>query len=145
MNTYQKSIEIRWADLDPNFHVLHSKYYDIGAYLRMSYLTENGLTPAVMLQHHIGPIIFREECIFKKEIRFGDPVMANLQLSKCRRDASRWSMVHEIYRRPDELAAITSIDGAWIDTRIRKLATPPDFLLQVFDHIPKTADFVWLD
>ncbi|MBI1782589.1 MAG: thioesterase, partial [Sphingobacteriales bacterium] len=42
---YSKLVEVRWADLDPNFHVLHSKYYDFGAYIRMSYLTENGITP----------------------------------------------------------------------------------------------------
>ncbi|MBI3718876.1 MAG: hypothetical protein HY252_09835, partial [Sphingobacteriales bacterium] len=49
-----KLVEVRWADLDPNFHVLHSKYYDFGAYIRMSYLTENGITPEALSQHHIG-------------------------------------------------------------------------------------------
>ena len=34
---YEKNIDIRWADLDPNFHVLHSKYLDFGAYCRMSF------------------------------------------------------------------------------------------------------------
>ena len=60
MQEYSKKIEIRWADLDPNFHVLHSKYYDFGAYCRMSFLTEHGITPAVMIEKNIGPIIFRE-------------------------------------------------------------------------------------
>ena len=45
---YRKSLDIRWADLDPNFHVLHSKYYDFGAYCRMSFMTENGLDPAFL-------------------------------------------------------------------------------------------------
>lgn len=30
MEPYSKKFEIRWADLDPNYHVLHSKYYDFG-------------------------------------------------------------------------------------------------------------------
>jgi acyl-CoA thioester hydrolase len=59
MQEYSKKIEIRWADLDPNFHVLHSKYYDFGAYCRMSFLTEHGMTAAWMVEKNIGPIILR--------------------------------------------------------------------------------------
>ena len=52
MTSYIKPVEIRWSDLDPNFHVRHSVYYDMGAYIRMSFLTENGLNTAVLMQHH---------------------------------------------------------------------------------------------
>ena len=57
LNSYFKNIEIRWADLDPNFHVLHSKYYDFGAYCRMAFLTAHGVTVALMQQYQVGPII----------------------------------------------------------------------------------------
>ena len=141
MQEYSKKIEIRWADLDPNFHVLHSKYYDLGAYCRMSFLTEHGITPAIMIEKNIGPIIFREECIFKREIKFGDEVQVFLKLSKCNEDASRWSMVHELWTNGNTLAALITIDGAWIDTRIRKLAIPPEIFKTGFAQIPKTVDF----
>ncbi len=141
MQAYAKKIEIRWADLDPNFHVLHSKYYDFGAYCRMSFLTEHGITPAMMLEQHIGPIIFREECLFKREIKFGDEVEVFLKLSKCNADASRWSMLHELWTNGKTLAALITIDGAWIDTKVRKLATPPELCKTGFDLIPKTENF----
>lgn len=141
MEQYSKKVEIRWADLDPNFHVLHSKYYDFGAYCRMAFLTTHGMTPANMTAHNIGPIIFREECIFKREIRFGDELEVFLKLSKCNEDASRWSMVHELWINGDTLAARINIDGAWIDTKLRKLAIPPSIFKTGFDLIPKTADF----
>ena len=141
MNEYSKKLEIRWADLDPNFHVLHSKYYDYGAYCRMSFLTEHGITPAVMIENNIGPIIFREECLFKREIKFGDELLVNLKLSKCNDDASRWSMVHELWTNGDTLSAIINIDGAWLDTKIRKLATPPEIFKTGLMQIPKTANF----
>ena len=60
-------IQIRWADLDPNFHVLHSKYYDFGAFCRMSFFNEHGITTALMIENNIGPVIFREECFLKME------------------------------------------------------------------------------
>ncbi|PWU04242.1 MAG: thioesterase [Bacteroidetes bacterium] len=144
MHKYSKSLEVRWADLDPNFHMLHSRYYDLGAFVRMCFLVEHGITPAVMQQNHIGPIIFREECVFKKEIKFGDKVEVSLQLRKGRRDSSRWSMLHHITINGDTLAAIITIDGAWMDTHKRKLAVPPDSFGTSFDLIPKSEDFEWI-
>jgi acyl-CoA thioester hydrolase len=141
MQLYKKQLEIRWADLDPNFHVLHSKYYDFGAYCRMAFLTEQGITPAMMIENNIGPIIFREECIFKKEIKFGDELEVFLKLSKCNEDASRWSMVHELWINGDTLAAVITIDGAWLDTKHRKLVMPPEICKTGLNLIPKTEDF----
>ncbi len=141
MKEYLKKIEIRWADLDPNFHMLHSKYYDIGAYSRMSFMTENGITPELMKINHLGPIIFREECLFKKEINFGDELLVNLKLSKCKEDVSRWSMIHELWINGADLAAVITIDGAWINTTLRKLAIPPEFVKACFDLMPKTDHF----
>lgn len=141
METFQKSIEIRWADLDPNFHVLHSKYYDFGAYCRMAFMVEHGLTPSVFLQHHFGPIIFREECIFKKEITFGDKVSVSFKVAKVSADFGRWSLVCEIFKNDTTLAAIVTVDGAWMDTKLRKLTTPPEQYTHLFDKAPKTDNF----
>lgn len=141
MNKYQKQIEIRWADLDPNFHVLHSRYYDFGAFCRMSFFVENGVTIQVMQEQKVGPILFREECIFKKEITFGDSVLINLSLTKVRHDLSRWSMMHELWKNNDTLAAVINLDGAWIDTEKRKLTIPPNGIRHLFDIAPRTEGF----
>jgi acyl-CoA thioester hydrolase len=138
---YSKKVEIRWSDLDPNFHLRHSAYYDIGAYSRMSFLNDVGLSPSVMIHHHIGPIIFREECIFKKEIKFGDEINITLQLDKVSSDFSKWTMKHEIWKNGDTLAALITIDGAWMDTQLRKIVAPPDVFKKGFEEIPKTATF----
>ncbi|WP_153797661.1 acyl-CoA thioesterase [Foetidibacter luteolus] len=143
METYSKQVDIRWSDLDPNFHLRHSVYYDWGAFVRISFLNEHGLTPHVLLQHSIGPILFREECIFKREIQFTDRIDVNLQLLKSRPDMSRWTMQHEVWKNGDTLSAIITIDGAWIHTTARKLATPPALVMQGFEAIPKAPDFQW--
>lgn len=138
---YSKKIEIRWSDLDPNFHLRHSVYYDMGAYARISFLHETGITPQVMTQHHIGPIIFREECLFKKEIKFGDEITISLQLDKLSTNSSKWTMKHEIWKNGDTLAALLTIDGAWMDTQLRKITTPPEIFIKGFELIPKTKSF----
>lgn len=142
MENYIQNIDIRWADLDPNFHVLHSKYYDFAANCRISFLAANGLAMPVLMKYQIGPILFREECVFKKEIRFGDPVTINVKVKSAKNDYSRWSMVHEIYRDENTLAAVITVDGAWMNTAIRKLAVPPDEIKNSFIAAPKTEDFL---
>ncbi|MFN8244595.1 MAG: acyl-CoA thioesterase [Ferruginibacter sp.] len=141
MQEYFKIIEIRWADLDPNFHVLHSRYYDFGAYCRMSFLTENGISAEKMQEYHIGPIIFREECLFKKEIKFGDEVKVTLRLDKVTENYRKWTMVHELYINGGTLAALITVDGAWMNTQLRKTAVPPADFAAAFDLIPHTPGF----
>jgi acyl-CoA thioester hydrolase len=142
MENFEKKIDIRWADLDPNFHVLHSKYYDFGAHCRMAFLTEQGMTMAVLMKRQVGPILFREEAVFKKEILFGDEVRINLKVKSVSRDFSRWSMLHELWRDAETLAAIITVDGAWLNTSLRKLTVPPDEMKQLFEAAPKTTDFI---
>ena len=101
MDAYLKSIEVRWADLDPNFHMTHSKYYDLGAYVRMCYFIENGITPHELHAHRLGPILLREECVFRKEIQPGDKISVDIKLLKARKDGSRWTMQHQVFKNDE--------------------------------------------
>jgi acyl-CoA thioester hydrolase len=145
MDQYVKPLDIRWADLDPNMHMRHSVYYDYGAFVRISFLEEQGLTGSFMAEHHIGPILFREECVFRKEIRLGDNITIDLQLLKARADHSRWSIRHRILKNNDTVAAVITVDGAWIDALKRRLAVPPEKVKYVFDNMPRAEEFTWIN
>lgn len=144
MESYTKHPEVRWADLDPNFHMLHSKYYDLGAYVRMCFLTEHGVTAAAMQAEQLGPILFREECVFKREIKFGDHLTIDFVMLRAKRDGSRWSMQHHITINNETLAAVITVDGAWMNTTKRKLASPPPAFAEAFNKIPRAENFEWV-
>jgi len=141
---FQIPVSLRWADLDPNFHLRHSVYYDFGATCRIAYLEAQGLTLSTMEQLHVGPIIFREEAIFRKEVRLGDTLTINLAVTKLRKDFSRFSFRHELIKGGDTLCATMHIDGAWLDTQLRKLTLPPQIIADMFKSAPKAADFEWI-
>jgi acyl-CoA thioester hydrolase len=145
MEQFIKDIQIRWSDLDPNFHLRHSVYYDWGALARIEFLHAFGLTTAVMAQHHFGPILFREECIFRKEIHLHDKITIDLQLIKSRRDYSRWTFQHTIRKNGDTVCAILTCEGAWMDTVQRKLTVPPPVGAEVFSKMPLHDEFQWTD
>ena len=145
MAEYIKPVEIRWSDLDPNFHLRHSVYYDFGAYIRMKFLTENGLGTDVLLKHSLGPVLFREECVFKREIYFNDAITINLVLKQCSPTYSRWTMQHEIIKNKDTISAIITVDGAWMDTTRRKLTVPSEVVAPAFSQLPRSEDFEWIE
>jgi acyl-CoA thioester hydrolase len=74
----------------------------------------------------------------------GDELTIDLQLIKSRQDYSRWTIRHQLVKNKDILAAVINVDGAWINTALRKLATPPASLTEVFAKMPRSEDFVWI-
>ena len=145
MSVFEMPLQIRWSDLDPNFHLRHSVYYDWAAMCRMEFLIKHGLTPALMQRLQFGPIIFREEAVFRKEIKYGDIISINLLLVKGRRDYSRWTISHEIKKEDGTLCAIVTIDGAWLNVAERKLFIPPQEVVEVFQQMPPGDHFEWQD
>jgi acyl-CoA thioester hydrolase len=138
-------VQVRWSDLDPNFHLRHSIYYDWGAMCRVDFLNKMGLTWKKMMQLQIGPIIFREECIFRKEIRPNDIVTIDLKLLKAKKDFSRFTIQHEIKKEPGITSAILTVDIAWLNGATRKLAVLPLEEIKILVASPVVENFQWED
>ena len=141
MSAYTISVQIRWSDIDANRHLRHSAYYDYGAMMRISFLTAQGLSTDKMEELRLGPVIFREEALFKREIRFGDDITIDLECTAATKDYSRWSIRHTMTKKDRTVAAVLSIDGAWIDLDRRKLGVPDEHVRKAFDAMPRASDF----
>ncbi len=138
---YTTNIDVRWADLDPNFHVLHSRYYDFCAYSRTKLLHDHGITAALMQKQKIGPILFKEECVFRKEIKFGDVVTVTTQMSGANDNFTKWQMAHNILLGESTVAAIVKVTGSWLDIEKRKIAAPGKEITELFMSWPKGDNF----
>jgi acyl-CoA thioester hydrolase len=145
METYSVPLNIRWADIDANRHLRHSVYYDFAAAMRMNFLNSKGLTTEKLIEYQIGPILFREEALFKREIKIEDKVSIDFTVLRCMRDFSRWSLQHHITKPDGSVCAIINVDGAWMDLVKRKLAIPNDFIQGIFADIPKAKEFQWIE
>jgi acyl-CoA thioester hydrolase len=133
---FSTTMQIRWADIDANGHLRHSAYFDFGATARMTFMSENGLTIGKLKELDIGPILFREEAIFKREISLQDVITVDVILTKSTPDFSRWSLRHNFHKADGTLAAIINLDAAWINTKLRKLTKPGPFVQEVFKKFP---------
>ena len=145
MENYVQVIQLRWSDLDPNLHVRHSVYYDWAAWARIAFLADCGIDTHMMARLQIGPILFREESVFKREIRLEDKLTIHVELVKARRDYARWTVQHRIIKADGTLCAIVTVDGAWLDIVKRKLTLPPVEVNEAFGKMEKIEKFEWID
>lgn len=132
---------VLWSQIDANRHLRHSAYADFGAQARLNLLNSIGLDDTVFSQHDIGPVLFREELVYYREILSGDTVSVTCEMTRSREDGSRFSFKHEIFRGDGTLSAIVNVDGAWINLQKRKLTSLPDEMIEKLKLIPKSTDY----
>jgi acyl-CoA thioester hydrolase len=120
-------------------------YYDYAALARIDILNAHGLTLHKLEELAIGPVLLREEAVFRREIRFEDSIRISTEVLKATRDYTRWTIRHVIEKADGTQAAFITIDGAWIDLNKRKFAVPDEFVRSIFDHLPKSDEFVFIE
>jgi len=140
MESFEQNIQTRWSDFDSNGHVRHSAYYDYGAQVRIAYLREKGFDINWMKNNGIGPVLFREEANFYRELGPEDDLIIDVQLSGLSDDHRKWSMRHRILRGK-KLCATIDLDGAWLNLKSRRIAPPPEEMAKKFGALERTEDF----
>ena len=134
--------QVIWSQIDANQHMRHSAYADFAAQARVNMLEKVGLTASKLFELKIGPVLFREELSYLREVALNDYIKVTCEIVKSRADALRWTTRHEIYRSDGVKAAVIVAEGAWIDTVKRKLVVLPEEMSALFLSLPRSEDFV---
>lgn len=145
MDEYSKTYEVRWADMDPNRHLRHSVYLDYAAQTRVALFSDYGLPMDKIAQMGLGPILFREEIKYLREVNGMEEVTVYCELNWMYEDASRWSFFHRMFKNGDTPVAELTVDGAWLDLETRKLGAPSDKMMEIMTQYPRTDDFEWVN
>lgn len=138
---FEINFKTKWSDFDPNRHMRHTAYNDYAAEVRVRFFQEHGLSINEFAKLNIGPILFKEETSFFKEIHIGENILVNLELEGVSKGIERWRFCHHIFNEKGELSAEIKVNGAWIDLIKRKLTAPPAKFVSIFDDLPKTINF----
>ncbi len=122
---HSQTYTVRWAELDPNGHMRHSAYADFAADQRVHWLASHAFDLRKFAELRIGPILFREETKYLKEIHAGEEIRVEGRVASGTPDGARWTIEHTIYKADGRVAATVTVDGAWLDLDRRKLTVPP--------------------
>ncbi len=139
--TFKINFNTKWSDFDPNRHMRHTAYNDYAAEVRVRFFREHGLSMNEFTRFNFGPILFKEETSFYKEIRVGENISVNLELEGVSKGIERWRFKHQIFNKEGALSAEIKVYGAWINLVKRKLIAPPQKFATLFDTLPKTVNF----
>ena len=138
---YAKSFQVRWADLDPNAHMRHSAYADYGAQARIGFLTEQGFGLPQFMRARLGPVLFREDLKYLKEVRANEVISVTCEAVGMSPNRKHWKIRHRLFRQDGELACIIDCQGAWLDLAQRKVIPAPTELQAVMDKMPRSEDY----
>ena len=139
--SFKVTFPTRWSDFDPNNHMRHTAYNDYAAESRVRLFNAYGLSLTAFNKLNIGPVLFKEETIFLKEISLSDDIVVEVFLKGVSEKGERFKLHHKIFRGDGKLAAEINIYAAWLDLLKRKLITPPDIVIKAINKLTKTDDF----
>ena len=141
---FKREFQSIWADLDPNGHMRHTAYNDYAAQLRLNFFEQHGFSFARLIEMGIGPVLFREETKFMREVRMNEKIVVNLEIIKARKDAYKWSFRQTIRKTDGTISAVIEVDGASMDLHKRKIVIPPREIQHMIENAPRSDDFEWL-
>ncbi|UIR54589.1 thioesterase family protein [Sphingobacterium sp. SRCM116780] len=134
--------QVLWAQIDANRHLRHSAYADFCAQARSNMLNSIGLSLTEFAIHRIGPILFREELLYHREIHLDEEIYVEVELTQFNAINSRFSFRHLVFKADGTKSATVHVDGAWLDLEKRKLTTIPAEWQDFIHKIPKSTDYI---
>ncbi len=141
---FSKPLFAGWGDMDFNSHMRNTAFLDKAADVRMLFFAENGFAMQEFSRLGIGPVIFKDEIEYLREVRLLEKFEVTLAAAGGAEDGSRFLLRQEFRLDGGRVAARVQSLGGWMDLARRKLTLPPDSLLESMRRLERTEDFVVL-
>jgi acyl-CoA thioester hydrolase len=143
LHSFESTNIVRWADVDANRHLRHSAFADYAAHSRMEFLTAVGFTAERLAEWNMGPVIFREESRYYRELHLMQPFRLRSVLKTRSEDFRKFTLLTEFLDDTGTVLATVEVDGAWFDLGRRKVTAPPaagiELLAQVQPQVPAVS------
>lgn len=104
-------------------------------------LNKLGLSLQAFSKYSIGPILFREELVYYREIGIDERVYVTVELLKLNLLNDRFSFRHEVFKENGVKSATIIVDGAWMNLKERKLTQVPSDWHSILQRIPRAEDY----
>lgn len=141
---YQKEFEVRWSDCDANQHMRHSAYADLCAHTRVGFMNQIGMTGEWLKEQGLGPVLFKEETEYFRELFMGEQVTVTLEPGEPTGSTKSIQVINKVFRQSGELAAVHKAVFGWFDSEKRKVVELPERIRQVclleFKALPSSDD-----
>jgi acyl-CoA thioester hydrolase len=138
---FEQHFRVGWGDLDSNAHMANTAFLDRAADTRMLFYLVRGFPMTRFSEERIGPVIVRDELVYRKELRLLDEFVVNLEIIGLSADGARFQVRNTFRTGAGEVAAIVTSAGLWFDLEHRRPRPPPPDLDAMFRQAPRGEDF----
>ncbi|MCL1865523.1 MAG: thioesterase family protein [Spirochaetes bacterium] len=137
----EKTFYAGWKDMDFNQHMKNTAFLEKADDIRLMFFVENGFSMSEFSRIKIGPVVFKDEVEYFKEINLLDEIKITIASGGLSDDGSRFIIRNEFYNLNGKIAARVTSYCTWLDLSERKVTVPPEKLLMVLKSLPKTDDY----
>lgn len=138
---FEKTFHVGWAHIDFNGHMGNTSFLNLAVDVRMYFFKENVFPVTEFQRQRFGPVVWKDEIEYYKEMYLLDKIRITLQLAGISEDASRFRLRNEFFREDGKLAARLNTTGGWLDLDKRKLIVPPTELGDALRNLVRPEDF----
>jgi len=119
----------------------NSSYLDHASNTRMLFFNQNGFTMSRFASEKFGPVIVRDELVYRKELRLMEDFRVDFEAAGLSRDGVRFRIRNTFRNSANDVSAVLTSDGVWFDLERRKPRTPPQDLHNLMQALQRTNDF----
>jgi acyl-CoA thioester hydrolase len=138
---FEGQFRVSWSDLDGNAHMGNSSYLEYASDTRMLFFTQHGFSVSRFVSEKFGPVITRDELVYRKELRLMDEFKVDFEAAGVSQDGVRFR-VRNIFRNTSgEVLTIVTSEGVWFDLERRRPRAPPSDLDTLMRNLKKSDDY----
>ena len=140
-NHFEQRFRVGWSDQDGNAHMGSASYLGYASDTRMHYFTEHGFTMARFASEKFGPVVVRDELIYRRELRLMDDFAVDFELVGISENGIRFRVRNTFRTASEDVAASVTSEGVWFDLEHRRPRIPPSELDTLMRALVRAADF----
>ena len=121
----------------------NSSYLGYAADTRMHFFTEHGFALVRFASEKFGPVMARDELVYRIELRLMDEFTVDLELVGLSANGSRFKVRNAFRTISEVVAASVTSEGVWFDLERRRPRIPPsdlDALMRALRHAKDFAE-----
>jgi len=122
---FVRRFRVGWSDVDGNGHMANTAFLDRAADTRFEFFAEHGFSAGRFIAEHVGPVIVRDEILYRKELRLLEEFTVDLEVLGLSSDGTRFELGNTFHDLAGELVASVASEGTWFDLDRRRPRAPP--------------------
>ncbi len=140
-NYFEQRYHVGWSDLDGNAHMGNASYLGYASDTRIHYFAQHGFTLARFASERFGPVVVRDELVYRKELRLMDEFVVDFELVGLSEDGMRFKVRNNFRNVSGDVVASVTAEGVWFGLEHRRPLVPPSDLDALMRALRRAEDF----